>query len=152
MMIFWIFIWFPIQQATFHTPRKFIFMCTCFLIFRYIFSLQEKHFPQNDEAKVFTEKINTTTMHNKENWMEKLILKTLKDDYESFLVANEMTTKRSFVISNNFHSTLTNKNRIQLWRKSCSILFTKNEKLWNVNFTNRMLNRCKIKGSVFTIF
>lgn len=27
--------------------------------------------------------------------MEKLILKTLKDDYESFLVANEMTTKRS---------------------------------------------------------
>lgn len=25
-------------------------------------------------------------------------------------------------------------------------------KLWNVNCTNRMLNRCKIKGSVFTVF
>lgn len=69
--------------------------------------------------------------------------------------ANEMTTKRtkmSFVIRIIFIH-LQNK-KIQLLEKQFFpfYIYERVKKLWNVNFTNRMLNRCKIKGSVFTIF
>ena len=140
---------FPSNKQHFIRPENLYSCVRASWFFIYIFP-SRKTLSTKRRSKSFYRK----NKHNNNAQQGKLNGKIDSQNFERrlwIIFGCKWNDNKTFVISNNFHSTLTNKNRIQLWRKS-SILFTKNWKLWNVNFTNRMLNRCKIKGSVFTIF